>query len=245
MKHLLRQLLGLGSAKVGRDNEARRHEWVIGKLKNMQDGLRILDAGAGECRYKEFCTHLEYVSQDFNQYDGTGDQKGLQTTDWDISRIDIVSDICNIPYENESFDIILCTEVIEHIPDPVAALKEFNRLLKHDGQLILTAPFCSLTHFSPYHFATGFNRYFYQYWMKELGLEIIELSANGNYFEYLAQELRRLPQVESKYAQNRPGRKDRLLVSSILNRLERMSNFDNGSSEVLCYGYHLHARKCK
>src|SRR3546814_3576831 len=58
---------------------------------------------AGELQYKRFCTHLNYVSQDFAQYDGKGDGHGLQTDNWDNSLIDIVSDITEIPVANESF----------------------------------------------------------------------------------------------------------------------------------------------
>ena len=69
-------------------------------------GKRLLDAGAGECKYKPFCTHLKYVSQDFCQYTGEGNSKGLQMGKWDTSHIDIVSDITNIPEPDASFDVI-------------------------------------------------------------------------------------------------------------------------------------------
>ena len=37
-------------------------------------GYKILDAGAGELRFKPDCDHLQYVAQDFGQYEGTGDE---------------------------------------------------------------------------------------------------------------------------------------------------------------------------
>jgi len=177
--------------KIGIDGEVRMEKWVIEKLKLLPNGSRILDAGAGECRFKKFCHHLNYVAQDFNKYDGLGNQEGLQMERWNQDCIDIVSDICNIPQPDASFDAVLCTEVFEHIPDPISAIKEFSRLLKKDGILILTAPFCSGSHFSPYHFYSGFNKYFYELYLKNNDFEIIEISQNGNFFDYLAQELRR------------------------------------------------------
>ena len=141
----------LNCNSVGTRNEIEREAWVRQRLESIPAGSRLLDAGAGEQRFRKFCGHLHYVSQDFGQYDGTGDHAGLQTASWNQANLDIVSDITAIPEPNGSFDAILCTEVLEHLPNPIAAVAEFSRLLRADGQLILTAPFCSLTHFSPFH----------------------------------------------------------------------------------------------
>jgi ubiquinone/menaquinone biosynthesis C-methylase UbiE len=128
-------------------------------LKKIPAGYKILDAGAGECQFKKYCTHLNYVSQDFAQYNGDGNV-GLQMGSWDNTQLDIVSDITSIPVADGSFDAVMCTEVLEHVPDPVAALKEMNRTLRSGGYLMITVPFASLTHFAPYHFASGLNKFF-------------------------------------------------------------------------------------
>lgn len=159
---------------------------------------------------------MKYVSQDFGQYNGDGDNKGIQTGKWDNSKLDIISDITTIPEPNKSFDAIMCVEVFEHLPNPIAAIKEFSRLLKDDGVLILTAPFCSLTHFSPYLFYTGFNRYFYETHLIENNFEILEIASNGNYFEYMAQELMRIPNCSSKYSNTNISIFNRLAILKIL-----------------------------
>lgn len=179
---MLKKLYSKFSPNVGKNNEKYRITWVETTLKNIPSGKRILDAGAGEQQYRRFCSHLVYVSQDFAQYDGTGDGIGLQTGAWDQSKLDIISDICHIPEPEASFDVIMCTEVFEHLPDPLAAIKEFSRLLKSGGYLILTAPFCSLTHFAPYHYYTGFSRYFYEKHLPDNAFTLLEVSQNGNYF---------------------------------------------------------------
>jgi len=228
---------------VGTTNEAVRKEWLSNTLKKLPDGLRLLDAGAGELANKKFCGHLDYISQDFCQYEGTGDNRGLQTGSWDTKKIDIIGDITNIPEEDESFDVILCTEVLEHLPDPVEALIEFQRLLKKSGTLILTAPFCSLTHFAPYHYSTGFNRYFYEYHLEGLGFKLGNIKTNGNFFEYLGQEIHRIPSMADKFTSQKASRIERIAMKIVLTMLERFSKNDTTSDEVLCFGYQMIAIK--
>jgi ubiquinone/menaquinone biosynthesis C-methylase UbiE len=228
---------------VGTTNESFRVDWLEMALKALPAGNRILDAGAGEQQFRKFCNHLDYVAQDFAQYDGTGDSAALQMGKWDQSQLDIVSDITAIPQPDASFDAIMCIEVLEHLPDPLAALREFSRLLKPGGRLIITAPFCSLTHFAPFHFSTGFNRYFYEHHLPDCGFELIELVTNGNYFEYLAQEVRRIPSISARYAKDHPGRLERYAIKWVLGMLERFSSKDSGSDELLCFGYHVVAKK--
>ena len=180
-------------------NELYRQNWLAAKLTEIPPTLRILDAGAGELKNRKYCTHLEYVSQDFCQYSGTDDadpNAGLLDSGWDTSKIDLVSDITAIPAEDQSFDAILCSEVLEHVPEPTHALDEFARLLKPGGTLILTAPFASMVHMAPYHFCSGFSRFWYEHHLPARGFEIVELVPNGDWFAYLRQELTRLGGME-------------------------------------------------
>ena len=193
MKESIKKIIGVNI------NEEKRQQWLAQALTAIPSGLRILDAGAGELRNKPLCAHLVYVSQDVCQYDGSGDAQGLQTGTWNTSRIDLVCDIVNIPELDASFDIILCSEVFEHLPDALKALDEFARLLKPGGKLILTAPFASLVHFAPYHYATGFSRYWYEYHLPIRNLEIRELAPNGDWFSYIKQEMLRLPGMARQY----------------------------------------------
>ncbi len=57
---------------IGTTTDEVRTNWVIKQLKALPEGTRILDAGAGELRFKSYCDHLEYFAQDFAQYDGGG-----------------------------------------------------------------------------------------------------------------------------------------------------------------------------
>lgn len=229
--------------QIGTINEQPRNHWIEQQLRALPAGLRILDAGCGEQQHRKFCQHLNYVGQDFDSYHGQGDLKGLQMGNWDQSNIDIISDIVAIPEPDQSFDVILCSEVFEHLPDPLGALKEFERLLVSGGKLILTAPFCSLTHFSPYHFYSGFNRYFYETNLRKYGLEILEIKTNGNFFDYIAQELRRINYVAQRYTNYNFSELDHNTIYESLSLLELINQEQNNSEELLCFGYHVLAEK--
>ncbi len=239
----LRATLRTPPPPVGSDNQSNRESWLRNTLAAIPAGARILDAGAGEQQHKRFCAHLAYVSQDFGQYEG-GAGPGLQPPMWDNSQLDIVSDITAIPEPDASFDAVMCIEVLEHLPDPVAALRELSRLLKQGGTLILTAPFCSLTHLAPYFFATGLSRYWYERWLPEVGLEIVELQTNGDYFSYLAQELQRIPSMAKRYAKGAAlSGGDDAGIRKVLALLAGLSAAGQGSSELLCYGLHVRGKK--
>jgi len=54
--------------------------------------------------------------------------------------VKVKMDIMDIQYENETFDIIYCSHVLEHVPDDRKAIREFFRILKKDGWAILNVP---------------------------------------------------------------------------------------------------------
>lgn len=224
-------------------NDNNREKWLAKTLAAIPKGLRILDAGAGELKNKKNCMHLDYVSQDFCQYQGKeGDTvaDGLQNDKWDTKSIDIVSDITAIPEPDASFDVILCSEVFEHVPDPMAVLKEFSRLLKKGGKLILTAPFASHVHMAPYHYYAGFSRYWYEYHMPQRGFEISELTANGDWFSFFEQELMRLGGMERSCKNwSWPLAYVYWLIGVLYYKL-RSNKSDDG---VACFGWHCVAEK--
>jgi len=237
MKKLIKKFVKNYIGVSGTKNLIDRQMWVKEALLSVPNENLILDAGAGEQQYRQYCSHLNYVSQDFNEYEGSGNNKGLQTGEWDVSKTDIISDIIKIPKPDASFDTILCTEVLEHIPDPISALSEFHRLLKPGGEVIISAPFNSLTHFAPYHYCTGFNKYFYEHHLSKLGFTITEITANGDWSEYFSQELRRLLTIYGKapiYV--------KILVAFIL-RFVKLRRIANKTDDLGCFGFHVRAVK--
>ena len=225
-------------------NEETRHAWISRELARLPAGSRLLDAGAGTQPYRPLCSRLVYVSQDFAAYTPSTEIAGLHPDSFDYTGIDLVSDITAIPAPDDSFDAVLCTEVLEHVPNPVLALKELGRLVRPGGTLLITAPFCSLTHFAPHHYATGFNRYFFEHHLQSLGFQIQELSPNGHFFSWICQELSRLPSVWNQYLVTPPPWPVKVairLLSRALNRIDPAKAAP--SSELLCFGLHVRAVK--
>ncbi|TAI46803.1 class I SAM-dependent methyltransferase [Flagellimonas allohymeniacidonis] len=62
------------------------------------------------------------------------------TTDLNSPLAEVKADICNLPFEDNSYDVILCNHVLEHIPDDTTAMRELYRVLKPGGWGIFQIP---------------------------------------------------------------------------------------------------------
>ena len=62
------------------------------------------------------------------------------TTDLNSPLADVVADICDLPFQNNQYDLILCNHVLEHIPNDLKAMTELYRVLKKGGTLIAQVP---------------------------------------------------------------------------------------------------------
>lgn len=229
------QILKRFRQKLNNLNE--RREWVEKKLKEIPRGKKILDAGCGEQQFKLFTEHLVYKSQDFGKY--TLPEKkaygAAETELYNYGELDYVGDIWNIKEADETFDAIMCTEVLEHIPYPNETLKEFSRLLKPGGILILTAPSNCLRHMDPYFFYSGFSDRYYETILNSNKLRIKELTAVGDYFSWLAVEMYR---TMKQFPFSAP-----IFLLPAFVYFFFIAKKDKNSIESLCMGYHVLAIK--
>ncbi len=121
---------------------------------------RLLDVGAGEAPWRDLMNSaVDYVAVDIDSSPEFGMQRQQEIQYYDGKRL---------PFADNSFDFILCTEVIEHVQKPDAFLDDLNRVLRHGGTLILTVPWSARVHHSPH----DYNRF------SRFGLESNLTSAN-------------------------------------------------------------------
>jgi SAM-dependent methyltransferase len=169
-------------------NPRNRDAWVAQVARSLPADSKVLDVGAGPCRYRDLFKHCEYETQDFCQYEKP---VGAPGKPWAYGNIDHVSDVSAIPVADASFDAILCTEVLEHVPEPIRALEEFARILRTGGMLFVTAPLGCGLHQEPHHYYGGFTPHFYRRFLPQLGFEVLSIEPNGGFFRHLLQEIDR------------------------------------------------------
>lgn len=239
MKKFFKKIPVLNSFLKSLNNQNIRDLFVITELRKITNNQIILDAGCGSQRYRDYCSHLIYKSQDFGLY--KCDEKrmlGVNYVDTDVGYeygvLDYIGDIWKINEKNESFDVILCTEVLEHIPYPNEAIKEFSRLLKKDGKLILTAPSNCLRHMDPFFFYSGFTDRWFEKILKENGFKIEFIEPVGDYYSWLSVEMARTANANSIFCKL-------LLFPAFLYFYNKKKT--NLSVDTLCMGYHLVAKK--
>jgi 2-polyprenyl-3-methyl-5-hydroxy-6-metoxy-1,4-benzoquinol methylase len=117
-------------------------------MLNIQPGYKILDVGCGQGRHTCEASRFENVtvfgvdicSKDIAEankrlkiHKDVGEHGGGHSTT-------LVGDIKNLPFENGFFDIVICSEVLEHIPEQETAVSEIVRVLKPGGNLVVSVP---------------------------------------------------------------------------------------------------------
>ncbi len=157
-------------------NEVERDRWVARQAAALAPGSRVLDVGAGPCRYRKLFRHCDYRAHDFAQLPPQQVRGGC------YGKLDYVSDILSLPVADASFDCVLCTEVLEHVPEPIRAIREMARVLRPGGRLTLTAPLRSGIHQEPYHFYGGFSPSWYERFLPEAAFTDLGITPNGGFF---------------------------------------------------------------
>ena len=102
---------------------------------------RVLDVGAGQSPWRGLLRSADYVGIDVESAGEFG-----MARQQDIVYYDGVT----IPFAEASFDHVLCSEVLEHVPAAEPFLAELHRVLRPGGSLVLTIPWSARTHHLPH-----------------------------------------------------------------------------------------------
>uniref|UniRef100_A0A7C3VT81 Class I SAM-dependent methyltransferase n=1 Tax=Planktothricoides sp. SpSt-374 TaxID=2282167 RepID=A0A7C3VT81_9CYAN len=164
---------------------AKSHNWLIFSLIDPELEKRIsqymsgcmVDIGCGIKPYEHMAS--KYV----DKHIGVDHSETIH----DRSKIDIMGTVYNIPVDDNQFDCLLCTDVLEHLEEPSDALAESFRILKPGGYAIFTVPLFWHLHEVPRDFYR-YTKYGLEYLFKKNGFDIVEIKAISGFCVTFAQE---------------------------------------------------------
>jgi SAM-dependent methyltransferase len=143
----------------------RLHRAIAATIAEHAQG-DCLDAGSGRSPYKTMLQKYAEQVISIDVEDRSGDT-------------DMLADIQSMPQIHDaSFDTILCSQVLEHVPRPWDAMGELARVLRKDGTLILTVPHLSIIHEAPHDYYR-YTRFGLAALCEPCGLEIKKIQATG------------------------------------------------------------------
>jgi SAM-dependent methyltransferase len=130
----------------------------------------VLDLGAGSRPYRDLYVRFfeRAISAD------------VLTSPHDVREVDVAASAESLPFEDRSFDAVICTEVLEHCRNPAQAVREVARILRPGGRAFITTPFLVQLHEMPHDFfrytpcaLTGLAA--------DAGLEVTSVVTRGDY----------------------------------------------------------------
>lgn len=142
----------------------------------------FLDAGCGKMPYKEFIKNNSSITK----YIGLDIESAL-TYDKAV-KPDYTWNGIKMPFENNSFDSCMATEVLEHCPEPEVFLKEVFRVLRPNGVFFFTVPFLWNLHEAP-HDEYRYTPFSLERHLKNSGFSEIYIKATGGWHASMAQML--------------------------------------------------------
>lgn len=151
----------------------RMNDWfVIKYLENKKIDV-VIDVGAGKVPYKRYVNCDEYYVLDIEK----------RTNNENI----IIADLNTlVPLKDEFADLVICTEVFEHLKKPEHAIKEISRILKKGGSLLLTTPMVWPIHEAPNDYFR-YTEFGLKYLAENANLKVEELKRKGNYYYCICQ----------------------------------------------------------
>ena len=142
---------------------------------------KLLDIGCGTKPYQSICNVNEYIGLEI-------DDEGNRNH----SYADVFYDGKVIPFNDNTFDSILSSEVFEHVFNPDEFLQEVNRVAKMGGLFLITVPFIWAEHEKPYDYAR-YSSFGLKHILSKNGFEVVEHRKSGNGIELIFQLINHYP----------------------------------------------------
>jgi SAM-dependent methyltransferase len=144
-----------------------------------------------------------------------GPKRGLFDIDGfrlNVVHMDIVSakrphvqgDATHVPFKTSYFDAVICSEVLEHVREPVSVLKEAHRVLKPGGLFLICVPFLTRIHADPY----DYGRYTDSFWAEtllETGFTDVRIERQGLFWAVIVDMVRDAVYSSALLARNGSG----------------------------------------
>ena len=143
---------------------------------------KLLDAGCGKMPYKDYILNNSRVKD----YVGLDIEQALNYDD--MVKPDFTWNGTTMPFDNESFDCVIATEVLEHCAQPEKFLMEVNRVLVKNGTLFFTVPFLWNLHEAP-HDEYRYTPFSLERHLNNSGFSDIRIKATGGWHASMAQML--------------------------------------------------------
>lgn len=154
-----------------------RHKRFIDEaMRKIAAQGEVLDVGGGE----PFGKWMEEYRPLFKDC-------SYRTCDYDASTgADVIGDIHNLPVPDESVKAIICSSVLEHVRDPLQAMREMHRILVPGGRMFLYIPSTYPYHARPGHYPDYWR--FFKDTLEELatGFTELHIEKRGGYFTALS-----------------------------------------------------------
>jgi SAM-dependent methyltransferase len=158
--------------------EATVYSFVGEVASSTPPSAHVLDAGAGECRFKSTFAHARYIGVDFAQGDPS----------WDYSGLDALGRLEELPFPDRSFDRVISIVVLEHTAEPCRVLSEFRRVLSDRGTVHLVVPHMWEEHQRPHDYFR-FTSNGIRYLMAGAGFRVDRIEPIGGFFWMLSRRL--------------------------------------------------------
>jgi len=150
-------------------------EFMFKQARTVPQHARVLDVGAGDAPYAELFAHTDYVTLDW----ASSPHEGART-----AAVSASADA--IPLPDAGFDVVVLTQVLEHVRRPAVVLAEIARVLRAGGRLLATVPFVWELHEEPHDY-WRFTPHALAALLADAGLEAVAIEPRSDSLSALAQ----------------------------------------------------------